>query len=65
MSREILPEILSLFDELNAREVRYMVVGMSAAIMQGVPATTQDIDVWFERYSILIRFTPTTETIGD
>ena len=45
------PEILKLFDELNARGVRYMVVGMSSAIMQGVPATTQDIDLWFESYS--------------
>lgn len=45
------PELLSLFAELNARGVRYMVVGMSAAIMQGVPGTTQDIDLWFERWS--------------
>ena len=45
------PEILKLFDELNARGVRYMVVGMASAIMQGVPATTQDIDLWFERKS--------------
>ena len=45
------PEILALFDELNSRKVRYMVVGMASAIMQGVPATTQDIDVWFEHYS--------------
>lgn len=44
-------EILKLFGELNERGVKYMVVGMSSAIMQGVPATTQDIDLWFERIS--------------
>jgi hypothetical protein len=48
---EFPPEILKLFDELNKRGVRYMVVGMASAIMQGVPATTQDIDLWFESHS--------------
>lgn len=28
-----------------------MVVGMAAAIMQGVPGTTQDIDLWFDKYT--------------
>ncbi len=44
-------KLLKLFDELNARDVKYMVVGMSAAVMQGVSAMTQDVDIWFERYS--------------
>jgi hypothetical protein len=51
MTDDLPADILQLFDELNSREVHYMVVGMSSAIMQGVPATTQDIDLWFERYS--------------
>lgn len=33
---------------LDARGVRYLVVGMSAAILQGVPGSTQDVDLWFE-----------------
>ena len=33
---------------LDQRGVRYLVVGMSAAILQGVPGTTQDVDLWFE-----------------
>jgi hypothetical protein len=34
--------------ELNARGVRFMVVGASAAILQGANTATQDIDLWFE-----------------
>lgn len=34
-------------EELNARGVRYMVVGLSAAIVQGANSSTQDIDLWF------------------
>lgn len=33
---------------LDERGVRYLVVGMSAALMQGVPGSTIDIDLWFE-----------------
>ena len=33
---------------LDERGVRYLVVGMSAAILQGVPGSTQDVDLWFE-----------------
>jgi hypothetical protein len=33
---------------LEERGVRYLVVGMSAALMQGVPGSTIDIDLWFE-----------------
>lgn len=39
---------LRFLSELDARGVRYLVVGMSAASMQGVPGTTQDVDLWFE-----------------
>lgn len=34
--------------ELNQRGVRYMIVGLSAALLQGANTATQDIDVWFE-----------------
>ncbi len=38
---------LKFLAELAARDVRYLLVGMSGAILQGVPGTTQDVDLWF------------------
>lgn len=35
-------------EELNQRGVRYMIVGLSAALLQGANTATQDIDLWFE-----------------
>ena len=40
-------EIRLLTALLRAR-VRFMVVGLSAATMQGAPVVTQDVDLWFE-----------------
>src|SRR5438045_6574303 len=39
----------AFLEALNQLGVRYLVVGMSAAIVQGAPGVTQDIDLWFER----------------
>lgn len=39
---------LAFLRSLNDLGVRYVVVGMSAAILLGVPGTTQDVDLWFE-----------------
>jgi hypothetical protein len=36
---------------LLRRKVRFMVVGLSAAAMQGAPVVTQDVDLWFEDLS--------------
>jgi predicted nucleotidyltransferase len=33
---------------LNELGVRYMIVGMSAALLQGARGATEDIDLWFE-----------------
>jgi hypothetical protein len=33
---------------LLKRKVRFMVVGLSAATLQGAPVVTQDVDLWFE-----------------
>jgi hypothetical protein len=33
---------------LLRRGVRFMVVGLSAAAIQGAPVVTQDVDLWFE-----------------
>jgi hypothetical protein len=35
-------------EELDARGVRYLVVGLAAALLQGANIATQDIDLWFE-----------------
>jgi hypothetical protein len=37
------------FEALNGLGVRYLIVGMSSALIQGAHGSTQDIDVWFER----------------
>jgi hypothetical protein len=34
---------------LGDRQVRYLIVGLSAAALQGAPVVTQDVDLWFER----------------
>ena len=33
---------------LNELGVRYMLVGMSAALVQGATVATDDLDLWFE-----------------
>jgi hypothetical protein len=37
-----------LFAALNARGVRYLLIGLGAAVLQGAPVSTQDLDLWFE-----------------
>ncbi len=39
---------LRLLDALARHEVRFMIVGLSAAALQGAPIVTEDIDLWFE-----------------
>ncbi len=34
---------------LLKNEVRFMVVGLTAAALQGAPIVTEDVDLWFER----------------
>ena len=41
-------EIRLLTALLSAR-VRFMVVGLSAATLQGAPVVTQDVDLWFDK----------------
>ena len=38
-----------LFTALNSRGVRYILLGMGAALLEGAAVATQDLDVWFER----------------
>ena len=39
---------LRLLRVLLKRKVSFMVVGLSAATLQGAPVVTQDVDLWFE-----------------
>jgi predicted nucleotidyltransferase len=41
----------ALLEALNRHEVRYMVVGLGAAVLQGANTGTRDIDIWFENVS--------------
>ena len=43
------PAERALFAALGARSVRFIVVGLSAALLDGAPVATQDIDIWFEQ----------------
>lgn len=38
---------IRFLEELARRKVRFMVVGMSAAVIQGADLGTDDIDLWF------------------
>jgi hypothetical protein len=39
---------LRLLESLLRHKIRFMVVGLSAAALQGAPVVTEDIDLWFE-----------------
>lgn len=55
-------EIRLLTALLRAR-VRFMVVGLSAATLQGAPVVTQDVDLWFENLSDL-KISRALQTVG-
>ncbi len=38
---------LSFLRELTRNKVPFMIVGLSAAALQGAPMVTQDVDLWF------------------
>jgi hypothetical protein len=37
-----------LFEALDHHGVRYLLLGMGAALLEGAPVATQDLDVWLE-----------------
>jgi hypothetical protein len=39
---------IRLLENLLKHKVRFLVVGLSAATLQGAPVVTQDVDLWFE-----------------
>lgn len=40
---------VAFFTALNRHRVPYLIIGLSAAALQGAPVVTQDIDLWFEK----------------
>ena len=42
---------LQLLESLHRHRVRFMIVGLSAAALQGAPVVTQDVGLWFEDLS--------------
>jgi hypothetical protein len=42
-------EEVELLTTLTKSGVRFMIVGMSSAILQSAPGVTQDIDLWFDQ----------------
>ena len=51
---EVLPlseSELGLLASLVRHRIRFLVVGLSAAALQGAPVVTEDIDLWFEDLS--------------
>jgi hypothetical protein len=47
----ITPIELEFLRQLVKNDARFMVVGMTSAILQGADGATKDIDLWFERTS--------------
>lgn len=42
------PAERALFRALHDRGVRFLIVGLGAAVLEGAPVATQDLDVWLE-----------------
>jgi hypothetical protein len=42
---------LTFLRELVRRKARFMIVGVSAAVLQGADTVTQDVDLWFESFA--------------
>ena len=39
------PAERALFRALSHREIRYLVIGLGAALLEGAPVSTQDLDI--------------------
>lgn len=44
------PAKRALFRALASRNVRYVIIGLGAALLEGASVATQGLDVWFERF---------------
>lgn len=43
------PAERALFQALSRRGIRYLLVGLGAALLEGAPVSTQGLDIWLER----------------
>lgn len=43
------PAERALLAALRSRGVKFLIVGLGAAVLEGAPVATQDLDLWFER----------------
>lgn len=43
------PAERALFQSLTRRGVKFIVLGMGAALLEGAPVATQDLDIWFQQ----------------
>ena len=46
--RRKLHPVTRLLEALEAEDVRFILIGMSAAIVQGVMGSTLDVDLWVD-----------------
>ena len=45
--RDVSP-LVRLVGALRAEKIRFQLIGMSAAVLQGVPVVTHDVDLWID-----------------
>src|SRR5262249_5035886 len=43
-----LSPLTRLIDALRAEKIRFTLIGMTAAVLQGTPVTTFDVDLWVD-----------------
>lgn len=43
------PAERALFAALRNRGIKFLIVGLGAAVLEGAPVATQDIDLWFDK----------------
>ena len=43
-----LPALVRLVGALRAEKIRFQLIGMTAAVLQGVPVVTHDVDLWID-----------------
>ena len=43
------PAERALFRALRARDVRFIIIGLGAALLEGAPVSTQDLDLWLDQ----------------
>src|SRR5688572_3736020 len=42
------PPLVRLVGALRTEKIRFQLIGMSAAVLQGVPVVTHDVDLWID-----------------